>query len=211
MKKQVALVEITQFGSDKAVFVNGEYVASADPSCGDSAELIEQVSQSLAVLNGVEVDRIYHAAHEDWQWDEIQSCLQDSGKLVGAFKTYSFDHTYIDSEGEEHNETIEFDAQSYSEAVRKLIDFYRPMSSRLVRINNVLNEEVAVLHQTGESDYHLMPQTSSSCWITVGSASVYVKQEGEGVVVDIYPLNGEANESVASTYAHFTECLPETA
>lgn len=44
-----------------------------------------------------------------------------------------------------------------------------------------------------------------SCWIQVGNLSVYVKEEAEGVAVDIYPLNDENSDSLAATYAFFAD------
>ncbi len=42
-------------------------------------------------------------------------------------------------------------------------------------------------------------------WITVENLSVHIVQTDEGVVVDIYPLNHEDEEPVATTYAFFNE------
>lgn len=214
MKTQVALVSIkgaiTPQAYDKALFFNGEYLISAD-SDWKQFESIELLALNLAKANQVDVTEItYPVDTSNWRWCNIAEALLTEGKLAGLFKTVEIDHTFIDAEGDIHSNTAGFKAQSFDHAVGQLIDEYKNLGCSLLTVENPNKEETSVLYQTGESDYHLMPQTSSSCWITVGSASVYVKQEGEGVVVDVYPLNGEANESVASTYAHFTECLPET-
>ena len=63
-----------------------------------------------------------------------------------------------------------------------------------------------VLEANSECDYTL---TGDSVWITVGNISVNVRRTDEGVVVDLYPLHQEMDESVASTYAFFSECEPE--
>lgn len=49
---------------------------------------------------------------------------------------------------------------------------------------------------------------SDGFWITAGNASVYLKRTDEGLVVDVYPLNREMEESVASTYAFDSELAP---
>lgn len=38
-------------------------------------------------------------------------------------------------------------------------------------------------------------------WITVDRFSVYLKRTDDGVLVDIYPLDDETSQPVASTYA----------
>jgi hypothetical protein len=43
--------------------------------------------------------------------------------------------------------------------------------------------------ETGE-DYVLAPE-ASSCWITVGNISVYVKRNQDGVSVELFPLGLE--------------------
>jgi len=55
-----------------------------------------------------------------------------------------------------------------------------------------------------ESDYTL-PSEQNSVWITVENLSVYVHKTDEGVVVDILPRGDEMSESIASTYAFWTE------
>jgi hypothetical protein len=56
MSNQVAVIQITKNGSDKAVFLNGEFIISADPGYGDSVETIEQVAYALAGILGTQVD-----------------------------------------------------------------------------------------------------------------------------------------------------------
>ena len=46
-------------------------------------------------------------------------------------------------------------------------------------------EECLALYIEGDTDYHLSPLPGSTCWVQVGNASVYIKREGEGVIVDI--------------------------
>lgn len=62
--------------------------------------------------------------------------------------------------------------------------------------------QAGVLRMTAGGDYIL---DEGSCWIMVGNLSVYVKKETEGVAVDIYPLNDENSDSLAATYALFSE------
>jgi hypothetical protein len=53
-------------------------------------------------------------------------------------------------------------------------------------------------------DYTLDPD-AISCWITVDNISVYIVRTDEGVVVDLFPKGGEADECIASTYAFRAE------
>ena len=65
-----------------------------------------------------------------------------------------------------------------------------------------------ILKHISENDYELQTQPNgnhTSCWITVKNLSLYINQTDEGVVVDIYPLNHEMDNPIASTYAFFNE------
>ena len=54
---------------------------------------------------------------------------------------------------------------------------------------------VAVNEETAE--YKL---EGDHAWITVGNVSVYIKRADEGVSVDLYPTDGEDDESLAGTW-----------
>jgi hypothetical protein len=53
-----------------------------------------------------------------------------------------------------------------------------------------------------ESDY-ILPDSMSSCWLTVGNISVYVVRNDEGVSVDLYQKQAENNDEslLASCWA----------
>jgi len=70
------------------------------------------------------------------------------------------------------------------------------------------DDDYNVLIRQNESDYYLK-DNENSVWITVGDISVYVVRTDEGVVVDLYPLDNENAESLASTYAFFSEVTDE--
>lgn len=53
-----------------------------------------------------------------------------------------------------------------------------------------------------ESDYTL---TGTSCWLTVGSLSVYVVNTGDGVAVEIYPLQQASEDPIAEIWAPFAD------
>jgi hypothetical protein len=61
------------------------------------------------------------------------------------------------------------------------------------------NEGVLILEEA-ESDYKLKDD-AIGCWITVKGMSVHIRKTDEGVVVDIYKLGAEADDSLATTYA----------
>lgn len=53
-----------------------------------------------------------------------------------------------------------------------------------------------------DGDYTL---TEGAAWFTVKNFSVRVYSTDEGIVVDIYPVGRETEDSVASTYAYDSE------
>ncbi len=57
---------------------------------------------------------------------------------------------------------------------------------------------------SGETDYLLNPGYSS-VWITVGNISVYVSRHDWGVCVNLYPIEQEDSDSLASTWLSFDE------
>ena len=72
----VALVSITQNGTDQAVFLNGEFIACGDPSAGETTAIVEQAANNLAKLFKVDVAEIEHAASEDWDWNQVSEQLR---------------------------------------------------------------------------------------------------------------------------------------
>ena len=80
--KQVAVVEITKGGSDKAVFVDGHYIDGADPVEGDSLTMVEEVAEALGDAAGISVTRLlYDANNDEWQWGEVERDLKDLRRL----------------------------------------------------------------------------------------------------------------------------------
>ena len=62
----------------------------------------------------------------------------------------------------------------------------------------------ALKRTEGDTDYELN-KDFKSCWITVDNISVYVRRTDEGVAVDLYPVQGETQESIGGTWATFAE------
>ena len=48
-----------------------------------------------------------------------------------------------------------------------------------------------------------MPKDERSCWVTVDPLSVYIARTDEGVTVDLYGLEQEDGEAIASCYAFY--------
>jgi hypothetical protein len=62
--------------------------------------------------------------------------------------------------------------------------------------------EKVVLKGSLQNEFELPEKAAKEgVWLTVGKASVYVRQSDEGVGVDIYPLDKENNDAVASAWA----------
>lgn len=79
---QVALISVTQNGSDEAVLLNGKTVLTADPTCGDSLETVSEVALQLAFIHEVEVVRLEVAPEANWCWDGVIRKLKSQAKLV---------------------------------------------------------------------------------------------------------------------------------
>jgi hypothetical protein len=71
-------------------------------------------------------------------------------------------------------------------------------------IQRWFNQFASALQQAADTEYVLRPE-HSSCWITIQNISVHVQRTDEGVCIDLYPLNQETDEAIASTYAFFQE------
>lgn len=211
MKKQVALIKITEHGNDLAVYLNGEYIISADPGCGDDPSMVEQVAESLAILNGVDVTHIDYPAHEEWQWNDIQADLQDRDHLVGGLKDYSLDHHVIDSDGELHEKTLTFQSVDTAHAIEQLIDFYSTLNEKVLWVSNVDHKDSSILYQTGDAEFQLNPVLESTCIITIGTACVYIKRNDEGVAIDIYPADNETADPIESSWVLYPDCISEPA
>jgi len=54
-------------------------------------------------------------------------------------------------------------------------------------------------------DDYILPEDKTSVWITVNTLSVYIRRTKDGVVVDLFPLDGERGAALASASARFAE------
>lgn len=84
MSTQVALVKITENGSDVGLYVNGEYIISADPGCGDSVDTVQTVAENLAATFKINLIEVDYAAKEDWQWNDVEDELKASQVIQSA-------------------------------------------------------------------------------------------------------------------------------
>lgn len=69
-----------------------------------------------------------------------------------------------------------------------------------------MSKRRVLIAEKGPAEYILRPDVDS-VWITVDKFSVYVHRTDEGVVVDIFALDHENEESLAGTYAFTQEAL----
>lgn len=58
------------------------------------------------------------------------------------------------------------------------------------------------------ADYQ-MPKDRQSVWITVGNIAVYIKQDDEGVAVDLFSANDETSDCLTSCWATYAEAEPD--
>ncbi len=68
---QVLLIEITDHGYDFACYLDGEYIISADPGCGESTDTVITLAKNLASALNTTVEHIDWVPKEDWNWDDI--------------------------------------------------------------------------------------------------------------------------------------------
>lgn len=202
---------VVSVGSDEAVFLNGETVCTFDPQADDSGcrEMLEQVAVSLSSnLNLPIIRKQYDAPSDNWSWEDIAVRV-----VFDSLISYELQYEFIDADGECGEASSSFSAEDYPHAVEQLVAELGGSGRQLLYIKNQPdNEDVPVLQMVGESEFRLNPACDQSCCISVGNAAVYLKQTGEGIIVSIFPASGEsANESVASTYAHYSECVPVSA
>lgn len=61
------------------------------------------------------------------------------------------------------------------------------------------------LRRDADGEGYTLPRHTQGAWVTVDSLSLNIKRADDGVVVDIFPLDGEDSAPVASTWAAFTE------
>jgi len=85
---QVALVEISRFGQDKAVYLDATQISFADPENNEDTAFIEELAVSLAEAHKTKVIKIKHSPCKDWSWKQVRLSLIKNNMLL-EFK----DHT----------------------------------------------------------------------------------------------------------------------
>ena len=68
----------------------------------------------------------------------------------------------------------------------------------------MMEREVSALTPSGFTGREFV-MGSGSCWITIGSISVYIINTGEGVAVELLPTGDEMAESLGETWATFPD------
>lgn len=173
--------------------------------------MLNTTAESLADIHNTTIERIDYQPEESWDWGGVQHHLQEQGTLAGGLREFVLTAEHIGEFGEIYESLSSWQAESEAHAVEQLLDAApRSGDDPILRLPEVVDRSGEALLKRSDTDYILNPRTAQSVWITVGNASVYVRQTDEGVVVDLYGLGQEANtESVGSTYAHFAELVPD--
>jgi len=70
-------------------------------------------------------------------------------------------------------------------------------------LDGAADEERALIPEKSAGNDYILKDTS--CWITVGGLSVYVQDTGKGVAVNIFPLEKEGEDPIASVEAESPE------
>lgn len=85
MSHQVALIQITGFDSDLAIYTNGEQVMAVDSSAEDDVTTIREIADRLGSALGVPVSDLEYPVSvkgTEWSWQEVQIDLINSGALT---------------------------------------------------------------------------------------------------------------------------------
>lgn len=198
--KQIALIEITRFGSDVGLYVDGSYVTSADPGCGDSTDAVISMAENLAASQNLAPDRIQVAPDEEWQWDDVSRRLQEEGKLRGGLSEYLLEHTVlvVGEDGcELDTRAMKFQAEDQYHAIEQMVDHYRSMRTDdggefLVRVSGMDWDTTATLHQDGYPSDYVLAGGDGATHIMVGNVGIQIKATHEGVIVDAWDREGES-------------------
>lgn len=79
--KTVTIVEITDNGSDLALYLGTTFILSADPGCGDSLDSVVIPAEAISAAMGVEINKVKVSPEADWDWDGVTEQLLKEGKL----------------------------------------------------------------------------------------------------------------------------------
>ena len=122
--------------------------------------------------------------------------------------SYRLNCHILNSNHESEVHVLEYQAEDFDHAVEQVLDHYRGNDFEyLIKVEDPDHRLIKVLHQTGDNEFHLKPSIGSSCFITVGSVNICIKQEDEGVVVDLFSKYFEDRDSITSTYTFFFDAL----
>lgn len=216
MSNNVLLVIIENTGADCALYVNGTKVLSATQEDGGEAySMVESAASNMAEALDTPLFVENVMMDDDWNWDDVTDHLVKTNLIIlPDEKTFDFQCIVeLDDGQSEIIETVT--AKSLKLAIKILLDRVKQSDDyhALMTIKNLAKygEPIPVLLNDNDdpdespNDYTLVPALSNSCWITVGNLSVQVARTDEGVVVDVYPLNREDEDVIASTYGFFAE------
>jgi hypothetical protein len=71
------------------------------------------------------------------------------------------------------------------------------------------DETALRLEDRNSPDDYLLRDGHDTVWVTVGTISVYIRRNAEGVSVDLYPLHVEDGKSIGSTWATWADAAEE--
>ncbi len=151
---------------------------------------------------GRQTDALHRAIYESIvSFNGFGRGINDVRNVGNVLRIYTIDYKAMDSESAPLDLSFECHAENYAHAIEQLVDAQRH-AEPIIHIPDVhaeTGERAPCLVLTGDnpSEGNAFAMTGDRVQITVGNMKVYLNATHEGLIVDVYPRDGD-NESVAS-------------
>jgi len=141
--KQVVLIEVIENGSDVALFLDGDYIISADPGAGDDVSQVLNMAKGLAAHFMVDLVKHEYKAAEDWQWNEVQQDLINKEIIISQDKWNRDDIQFArftnSLNGYEHRDhVVQFMCESMELKAGDVLEILDQAASTMVEINGYI-------------------------------------------------------------------------
>ena len=198
MQNQVAFVCFSHNKAQRALFMNGNYIAELDGDSQTAASLLDGVAASLAFMAHTDISCITIDEPDDFDsWDDLGSLLVEQGILVGP-QCQSIVVQAIDEHAVIHQHHITAPVNATAQELATAMQGIKDLKQQplLVEADNelhsVLPEQVA-----STQDYDLLFQRGSSVYLNAGLVVIKIRGAKDRVDVELYPQGREDGEPLA--------------
>lgn len=198
MKNQVAFVRFSHNKAQRALFMNGNYIAELDGDSQTAANLLDGVAASLAFMAHTDISYITIDEPDDFDsWDDLGSLLVEQGILVGQ-QCQSIVVQAIDEHAVIHQHYITAPVNATAQELATAMQGIKDLKQQplLVEADNelhsVLPEQVA-----STQDYDLLFQRGSSVYLNAGLVVIKIRGAKDRVDVELHPQGHEDGEPLA--------------